>query len=119
MKFKDCIFRFMLTLCFFACTDMHLLLSLLSYGFNLFYFALTFVKLFGSTRNSFCLCYCVVTLQYGVVLVRSVKFSLHFLSLKLSLLNHKLGCCISTNCLFECLQCFDAVGWAAGRASGP
>jgi len=22
------------------------------------------------------------------------------------------------NCLYDCLQCFDAVGWVAGRASG-
>ena len=28
------------------------------------------------------------------------------------------GILILDNCVARCLQCFDAVGWAAGRASG-
>ena len=30
----------------------------------------------------------------------------------------KLYMCVFLTVLFSCLQCFDAVGWAAGRASG-
>jgi len=32
--------------------------------------------------------------------------------------SYKTFCDIYDDCLFTCLQCFDAVGWVAGRASG-
>jgi len=32
--------------------------------------------------------------------------------------DHLLSFNMSTLLLLQCLQCFDAVGWAAGRASG-
>ena len=31
---------------------------------------------------------------------------------------HCTKCCLVLFCVLLCLQCFDAVGWAAGRASG-